>query len=469
LNYKVWYSTDLRQWFEDNAANQIPESEVDDVELMSVGINPALLNEDSLFLQLRATTVSEVDTEPALSTVWGSGNTMTLLFSEPMNASSAGNAGNYTVQQDGGGSLSVTDATLSSDGGSVTLTLGAPLGIATGYTVSVDGVTSGTGQALGSNVSQQFTTWDNDSAGVKVFILVGQSNMVGRGESERGNGDVNGAIGSLRYEVVNDNANYGQLVVDTGNPDTDNWVVRNDVNFWWNRADLGAGAAISKGGLNPEGFGSGPTTFGPEYGFGWTVGEHFDQPVLIIKTAWGGKDLVNNFRPPGAVAARGGVVGPYYLEMIEQVREVLNTLEVQFPEWNGLGYEIAGFGWHQGWNDSLSTFASNEYEANMVNFITDVRDVFGKPNLPVSIGTTGMIGSATSGNRLTVVNAQINVANPTLHPELGGNVFTVDTRPFARTDGQSPTNVSTHWRNNGESMWLIGKGMGYGMVNLLTP
>lgn len=103
----------------------------------------------------------------------------------------------------------------------------------------------------------------------------------------------------------------------------------------------------------------------------------------------------------------------------------------------------------------------------VANFITDVRAECGKPSLPFSIGTTGMAGAATSGNRLTVVNAQINVANPTLHPELGGNVFTVDTRPFAETTENSPTNDTTHWKNNGKSMYRIGKGMGDGIVNLL--
>ncbi|WP_396259595.1 Ig-like domain-containing protein [Haloferula sp. A504] len=476
LNYKVWYSTDLQQWFEDNAARQATQSEANGIEVMGVGIDPALLGEPRLFVQVRATPIAGVDLEPSLLNIRGSGNTMTLLFSEPMNPSSASNPDNYAVVQDGGGDLGITGATVSADGGSVTLTLDSTLGIDTAYTVSVDGVTSGTGQLLEGAINQPFRTWDDDPAGIQVFILAGQSNMVGRGESERGNGDVDGAIGSLRYEVVNDNANYGQLVVDSGNPATDPWVVRSDVKFWWNRADIGAGPAISKGGLNPQGFGSGPETFGPEFGFGWAVGDALTQPVLVIKTAWGGKDLINQFRPPSAVAARGGLVGPYYVEMIEQVREILHNLGTEFPAAEhpgfdavGYRYQIAGFGWHQGWNDSLNTFAANEYEANMANFITDVRAEFGKPNLPFSIGTTGMVGAATSGDRLTVVNAQINVANPALHPELGGNVFTVDTRPFARTEAQSPTNDTTHWKNNGESMWLMGKGMGDGMVGLLTP
>jgi hypothetical protein len=435
------------------------------VQFVGVGIDPALLSEPKLFVQVRAIPITGVDREPSLLSVRGNGNTITLLFSEPMNPSSAANSGNYSVVQDGVGSLNITGTTLNSGGGSVTLTLASTVGLDTDYTVSVDGVTSGTGQSLGGVINRQFRTWDNDPTGVKVFILAGQSNMVGRGESERGNGEVAGGIGSLRYEVVNDNLNHGQLVVDSGNSATDPWVVRSDVKFWWNRADIGAGPAISKGGLNPKDFGSGPATFGPEYGFGWAVGDAISQRVLVIKTAWGGKDLFNNFRPPSA----GGVVGGYYIEMVEQVREVLHNLGTEFPEWNGLGYQIAGFGWHQGWNDSLNTFASDEYEANMAYLITDIRAEFDKPGLPFSIGTTGMVGAATSGDRLTVVNAQINIANPILHPELGDNIFTVDTRPFAETTENSPTNDTTHWKNNGKSMYRIGKGMGDGIVPLLTP
>jgi alpha-galactosidase len=470
LNYKVWYSTDLEEWFEDNAASQLPDSTANDVEIMGVRIDPKLLGEAKLFVQVRATPITGIDPEPSLLNIRGSGNTITLIFSEPMNPSSAANPNNYSVVQDGVGALTITGATLNPGGGSVTLTLASTLGIDTAYTVSLDGVTSGTGQSL-AGIDRAFRTWDDDPNGVKVFILAGQSNMVGRGESERGHNDVPGAIGSLRWEVVTDNANYGQLVVNSGNPATDPWAVRSDVKVWWNRADIGGTANVSKGGLKP-GFGSGAATFGPEYGFGWVVGDSISQPVLVIKTAWGGKDLVTNFRPPGAVAARGGVVGGYYIELLEQVREVLHHLGTEFPEWNGLGYEIAGFGWHQGWNDSLSTIAANEYEANMANFITDIRAEFGKASLPFSIGTTGMDGTDPNPipvDRVKVVNAQINVANPALHPELGGNVFTVDTRPFAETTENSPTNDTTHWKNNGKSMYRIGKGMGDGMVDLLAP
>ncbi len=51
------------------------------------------------------------------------------------------------------------------------------------------------------------------------------------------------------------------------------------------------------------GYGARPSAFGPEYAFGILMEKALDQPVLIIKTAWGGKSLHYDFRPPSA--------GPY--------------------------------------------------------------------------------------------------------------------------------------------------------------
>ena len=66
-----------------------------DVEIMGVEIDPVLLSEPKLFVQVRATPITGVDPEPSLVNLWGSGNTITLLFSEPMNPSSASNPANY--------------------------------------------------------------------------------------------------------------------------------------------------------------------------------------------------------------------------------------------------------------------------------------------------------------------------------------------------------------------------------------
>jgi hypothetical protein len=64
----------------------------------------------------------------------------------------------------------------------------------------------------------------------------------------------------------------------------------------------GAEPGLSTGPLS-TGYGARPTAFGPEYAFGIMLEKRLDQPVLIIKTAWGGKSLHYDFRPPSA--------GPY--------------------------------------------------------------------------------------------------------------------------------------------------------------
>lgn len=63
-------------------------------------------------------------------------------------------------------------------------------------------------------------------------------------------------------------------------------------------------------GLLSTGFGARPSAFGPEYAFGIMLEKGLDQPVLIIKTAWGGKSLHYDFRPPSA--------GPYQLTANEK-------------------------------------------------------------------------------------------------------------------------------------------------------
>ena len=83
--------------------------------------------------------------------------------------------------------------------------------------------------------------------------------------------------------------------------------------------------------------------FGPELQFGHVVGQHFDQQVLLIKTAWGGKSLYQEFRPPSS----GGEVGPYYTKMLGEIHAALANLKHDFPGYQGQGYELAGFVWYQ--------------------------------------------------------------------------------------------------------------------------
>ena len=66
---------------------------------------------------------------------------------------------------------------------------------------------------------------------------------------------------------------------------------------------------------------------GPELQIGHRLGNHFKEPVLLIKTAWGGKSLYKDFRPPSA----GGEPGEYYLKMLVEVKEALDHYRDEFP------------------------------------------------------------------------------------------------------------------------------------------
>ena len=117
------------------------------------------------------------------------------------------------------------------------------------------------------------------------------------------------------------------------------------------------------------------------------MGDHYDEPVLLIKTAWGGKSLALDFRPPSAGKPsfeinprKDGTIpepGKYYRLMMAEVKEVLSNLKTHFPEYNGQGYEIAGFCWYQGWNDGCNEEFAKEYAKNMPLFIRDVRKDLG--------------------------------------------------------------------------------------------
>ena len=282
---------------------------------------------------------------------------------------------------------------------------------------------------------------------LKVFILAGQSNMEGQGVIKM-NPQRNGGKGSLEYMCKESKMAWRtRHMVDADG----NWVVRKDVWIWY---------LDRKGGLT-AGFGANDTLIGPEFGFGHGVGEALDEQVLLIKTAWGGKSLAVDFRPPSS----GGQVGPYYQRMLEHVKEVLGNLKTLFPQYDSKGYEIAGFGWHQGWNDRVDQAYNDAYEENMANFIRDIRKALGVKNLPFVIAETGMTGHGETHPRaLSLMRAQAAVAE---HEEFKGNVAFVGTKDLYRLKEESPSGQAFHWNNNAETYFLIGDGMAKAMLALL--
>jgi hypothetical protein len=201
--------------------------------------------------------------------------------------------------------------------------------------------------------------------------------------------------------------------------------------------------------------------FGPEYQFGHVVGQAYRDQVLLIKTAWGGKSLYRDFRPPSA----GGEVGPYYLKMVAEVREALANLKKDFPTYDGAEVELAGFVWYQGWNDGVNPqTAIPEYEQNLTHLIHDVRKEFGVPKLPVIVGelTGAWVDAPQEWTALR--KAQSAVAE---RPEFKDNVIFVPTRTFVRKAEDSPNPGHGHHEfGNAETYFLVGDALGKAAVQM---
>jgi alpha-galactosidase len=186
------------------------------------------------------------------------------------------------------------------------------------------------------------------------------------------------------------------------------------------------------------------------------------EPVLIIKTAWGGRSLLTDFRPPSAgkrnfndytvaqwkeqgkdpmkqAEEENAKCGIIYGHMIAHVRKVLSNIKRVVPDYQeGDGYELAGFIWFQGFNDYVDSWSFpeqdkpggyDEYGHVLCQFIRDVRKDLGAPKMPFVTGVMGIDGKEGDTKPPMMHFRQAQIA-PTLLPEFKGNVTAVATAPF---------------------------------------
>lgn len=291
---------------------------------------------------------------------------------------------------------------------------------------------------------------------VRVFVLAGQSNMEGQAVVDLKGKDYNEGKGTLLSLQAQESwrDRVAHLLSEDGKG-----KVRQDVWVRYQREN----SPLLVGPLN-FGFSvyGDKHHFGPELQFGHVVGDALDEPVLIVKTAWGGKSLYRDFRPPSA----GGETGKYYKLMVSQVAEALTVAGKEIPELQGREFRMSGFVWYHGWNDGVDPqTAVPEYESNLTHLIDDVRKEFKQPDLPVVIGElTGPWRDAPpEWERLR--KAQANVA---MNAELGKYVGFVPTRDYVRAAEDSPNPTHGHHEfGNAETYFLVGDALGKEMIRLL--
>lgn len=279
------------------------------------------------------------------------------------------------------------------------------------------------------------------------FILAGQSNMEGQGVVEMDHPIFyNGGKGNLVWSMKNSKSAKMMRHLRDKNGE---WVVRDDVSISFKDKRETRTGKLS---IGYTGYG-GKSHIGPELQFGHVVGDLYDQPVLLIKTAWGGKSLNKDFRPPSA----GGTVGPYYEMMVAEVRAAL----AHHQKLTGQQVELAGFVWMQGWNDLFDESARNSYADNLGHLASDVRREFDTPRLPFVVGELGNGGPKAAANMLALRQAQ------KVGTEQIENAVFVPTTDFARPADMSP-NVGHghHWFGNAESYFLVGNALGHATVKL---
>lgn len=280
---------------------------------------------------------------------------------------------------------------------------------------------------------------------LKVFILAGQSNMQGHASVET-------------FDYIGDDPATAPMLKQMRGADGEPRVLEN---VWI--SSIGClGDAYSdlteKTGKLTAGFGAPENKIGPEFTFGITLEKRLGEPILLIKTAWGGRSLHTDFRPPSAgpyvptpeeakrwvekperKTRTEAATGVFYREMVAHVKKVLADPKRVCPAYDEKqGFELAGFIWLQGFNDLVSSETYppkpgervrdySKYGVWLADLIRDLRKDLAAPRLPVVIGVLGVDGLKANDHTKAFRTA---MAAPAALPEFQGTVVAIETAPF---------------------------------------
>jgi|GEM_PF-639676 len=317
---------------------------------------------------------------------------------------------------------------------------------------------------------------------VQVYIMMGQSNMLGFGRV-----GPKETKGTLEY-LVKEQGKYSHLVDEAGN-----WTTRHDVRYVHVMDQRGVDYKnLEKFGdvrnewLTPN------KSFGPELGFGHVLGTFHDEPVLLLKACIGNRSLGWDLLPPGSerfefedkIYAGYKDVANFWTKGTEpkpvswyagrqydadtaHAKAALKSLDKYYPGYQGQGYEVAGFVWWQGHKDQSAALASR-YEQNLVQLIKSLRADFDSPNARFVLAT-GCGNPGREGFGLQIAEAQLAVdGDKGKYPEFKGNVKAVDTRDLWREADVSPVNQGYHYNHNAETYYETGERLGRAMTALLA-
>jgi len=316
---------------------------------------------------------------------------------------------------------------------------------------------------------------------VQVFILLGQSNMLGAGRIA---GDREGTL----EHAVKAKKKYPYLVDDNGE-----WTVRNDVRYV---RVMGSGTGPMRVYVNNWLTIKGMRRIGPEFGIGHYLGYAIGAPVLILKSCIGNRSLGWDLLPPGSERFEvqlkdrktgqlktfiyagykdspawwekgtepkkiGWYAGMQYDGDVRNAKAVLAELQKYYP--GAKGYEVAGFFFWQGDKDRYNAVHASRYEHNLVRFIKQLRKDFNAPKAKFVCATLGQTKKGAGGNEGKILEAQLAVDGKSgKYPEFKGNVATVYSHPYCHGGASN-----SHYGGHAETYMDVGEAMGRAMVELL--
>jgi alpha-galactosidase len=285
---------------------------------------------------------------------------------------------------------------------------------------------------------------DAEKGPVRVFLLVGQSNMNGRGN-----------VKVLSEKLTKDlPEKYPPSLM----------KIRDDV---WVTGANGNGISNQMSNVRLEpGFGQ-FDYFGPELGFGHRMGDHYDDEVLLVKCIAGGTPLATHWTSPSA-ARRNGRQGPLkgrragfqgaFYKMKKALDDLPKLIEGYDPK---RGYQIMGIVWVHG-NADGGKYA-REYEDNLVDFIVDLRMVFGLPKLPFI--AVESLSSRAPGSAFKNAADRVNKKAGDKQAAAVLSKSKINLRGDKAYSVYNASGDGAHWKHNGRAYLDVG----YWSAELMKP
>lgn len=241
------------------------------------------------------------------------------------------------------------------------------------------------------------------AAETRVYLLAGQSNMVGYGP-------VHSLPPSLREPQP-------------------------DAQIYWSGAPRWRGLQPSSAVTGGHG-----VYFGPEVLFGRTLQDVWaGDDVRLIKHAVGGTDLAAYWYP--GTDRDDPAMGDGYRVFIETVEAGLAELDAP---------RVVGMAWMQGESDALDATWADRYETNLSHLIERVRQDVSTPDLPVVIGEIDCIDACPYNDTVVSAMRAVAAADPAVH-----TVPTDDLRKFP----------NDYWHYQGTGQRILGTRMAQALVN----